>query len=452
MRGIQLTPQGHSFQYPLEGYKFRLRRQAAQRSFIPQGYKFRLRRQAAQLSFNLISQLLLLSLWLPLVMLPGRGAAGAETAGSQNDCLQCHNELWAQASAKRYIHAPFLEKQCTGCHAADTPFDINDPGLPDAENEAREWLGKSLAPATSHWFSFAAGTTPAIMVLEASYGSMVRLYREIPLPPLTELTNIADTYGPDPPRISRVKVLEVKKDIFLTASISWRTDRPTGAMITYGVQELHQTTPLNGRLQTEHLETLTSLKPGQTYRFKISAEDAVGNKSESDIFTFSTAATFENPAEKPRPAECCSAVPLGLESHFFRNGDLYLINITCARPVKIFFTLKNGAKVDSEPTDGAETIEPQPPQVTRHIITTEEESVTFIICKGCHQNLAGHHPVNVYPKRGMVIPADYPTLADGRISCVTCHDPHAANLNYLMRKDYQQELCVGCHQSFRPTG
>jgi D-alanyl-D-alanine carboxypeptidase/D-alanyl-D-alanine-endopeptidase (penicillin-binding protein 4) len=55
------TPQGHSFQYPLEGHKFRLSRQIAQLSFIPQGHKFRLSRQIAQLSFIFLAVHLLLA-------------------------------------------------------------------------------------------------------------------------------------------------------------------------------------------------------------------------------------------------------------------------------------------------------------------------------------------------------------------------------------------------------
>jgi predicted CXXCH cytochrome family protein len=374
----------------------------------------------------------------------------AEQPSPASDCLKCHNELWRKELAKRYIHAPFLEKQCRGCHAADPLANPEDPGMPVPEDEGGRWLEKSLIPATSHWFSFAAAN-PATMVLEASYGSMIRLHREIPLPPLADLTDLTATYGRHPPEISRVKVVEVKKEVFLTASISWRTDRPTGAMITYGVTELRQTTPRNNRLQTEHLETLTNLEQGRTYRFKVIAEDAGGNRTESAIFSFSTAATFANPDEKTREADCCLAVPLGLESNFFRQGDRYLVNITCARPVKIFFNLHDNAKTEKETPE-----EPEPPDQTprevRHIITTEEESVTIIVCKGCHRGITAHHPVNVFPKKGMRIPADYPTLADGRISCITCHAPHAANRNYLMNKDYRQELCVGCHKSFMPTG
>ena len=396
---------------------------------------------------HLSGQIVLL---LVFALIPPSGIASPENPAPQNDCLKCHKEIWQEETAKRYIHPPFLEKNCTKCHAANNLANLKDPATSSADDESENWPAKNLIAATSHWFEFDASENPAIMRLEASYGSMVRIYREIPLPPLDDLTDLADVYGRDPPKISQVKVLEVQKGIFLTASISWQTDRPTGSMLTYGVRELRQTTPRNDRLQTEHLETLSNLEADQTYRFRIMAEDGVGNRTESDIFKFSTATTFSDPEEKPVTQNCCLAAPLGLMSNFFRRGDRYLVNITAIRPVKLFFALNTNCPLLTEAPSKPEALEDQP-QITRHIITNENEITTFIVCKTCHRDFICRHPVNVYPKRGMKIPSDYPTMTDGRVSCISCHAPHASNLKQRIIKDHRQELCSGCHNSFNPT-
>ncbi|MEN8134802.1 MAG: cytochrome c3 family protein [Thermodesulfobacteriota bacterium] len=395
-----------------------------------------------------ISQLIrYIILLLLFALVPCTKATPTENSASPNDCLKCHNEIWQEEIAKRYIHPPFREKKCTGCHATNNRVRLKDPVISSSGDDSENWTGKNLIPATSHWFEFKSAENPATMILEASYGSMVRLYREIPLPPLDNLTDVTDVYGQNPPKIYNVTVPEVKKGIFLSASISWQTDRPTGSMITYGVGKLQQNTPLNNRLQTEHLETLSSLEADQTYRFRITAEDAIGNRTDSDIFKFSTTTTFSKLAKKPVPKDCCLVAPLGLKSKFFRKGDRYLVNITVIRPVKLLFALLGQKCPITEAPNEPETLDEQP-QTTKHIITNKEETTTFIICKTCHRDFICRHPVNVYPKRGMKVPSDYPTMADGRVSCISCHAPHASDHQYRMIKDHRQELCIGCHSSF----
>ena len=235
----------------------------------------------------------------------------------------------------------------------------------------------------------------------------------------------------------------MKKGIFLAASIYWQTDRPTGSMITFGVDKLQQVTPIGNR-KTEHLETLVDLKHDQTYQFRITAEDDFGNRTESDVFKFSTAATFSNPAREAVAENCCSGKrALSLKSNIFRRGDQYLTNITGTQPFKIVLSLKNNFNVKTEAVNWDEDEE--------HIILAEDKVSTFLICKRCH-SYSDHHPVNVYPKKGMKVMADHPTMSDGRISCVSCHDPHASNLEFLLIKDKQQALCVCCHNILKYSG
>ncbi|MBN2373185.1 hypothetical protein JXL19_05310 [bacterium] len=77
------------------------------------------------------------------------------------------------------------------------------------------------------------------------------------------------------------------------------------------------------------------------------------------------------------------------------------------------------------------------------------------ICKGCHDNKrarADNHPVNIVPskERGIRIPEDFP-LADGRLTCVTCHRMNCQgekkNPLFLRGGPYKKRLdaCLVCH-------
>jgi len=372
----------------------------------------------------------------------------SENKTSPKECLDCHEGIWDEATAKVYIHAPFQEKKCIVCHAADTPLNTEEEATDETDPEHKDWTGRSLVPATSHWFEFSTNGKNAAMVLEASYGSTVRLYQEIPLPPLNELENLENAFG-EPPLIANVAVIEIKKGVFLTATISWRTDHPTTSKITYWIKGKQESTLTDPILQTDHQETLTELMKDEIYRFKINAEDPVGNIAESGPFEFSTAKTFSNQTADDFLVQCCFAAPLGLESHFYRKDDHYLINITLARPVRLFFKIKEDNNFEND-TVGSPDPKTNLPTEIKHIVINEKKIIGLIICKKCHRNLTGHHPVNVFPKKGMVVPSDYPVLDDGRISCITCHTPHASDLRFLVIKDHRQELCIGCHSELAP--
>lgn len=382
-----------------------------------------------QLNITQLNRSLILLLLFALIIFTA--SVSTENLGSLKNCLECHEDIWVDETNKNFIHEPFLEKDCIVCHSENASLLFDDEA----------WTDTSPLASTSHWFEFDACEPPPTIILQASFSNMVCLTREIPFPPLDDLSELSDVYEQSPPKITDVEVLEVKKGIFLTATIYWQTDRPTGSTIIFGVKKLRQTTPGDRQLRTEHLETLSDLKFGQTYQFRITAEDTVGNRTESDIFEFGTFSTFSNPTLKSVAENCSLTKALSLKSNIFRKDDQYLLNITGTQPFKIFLRLKNNDNIKTETLN-----EPIEDVFYNHIILAEEEISTFLACKKCH-NDSEHHPVNVYPKRGMQVLSDYSTMADGRISCISCHAPHASNLQFLLVKDKRQGLCSDCHAS-----
>ena len=64
------------------------------------------------------------------------------------------------------------------------------------------------------------------------------------------------------------------------------------------------------------------------------------------------------------------------------------------------------------------------------------------LCLACHPDRKAptEHQVDIVPSmqvRGL-------PLQEGRMTCVTCHDPHANRYGSLLRKP-ETELCLSCH-------
>jgi predicted CXXCH cytochrome family protein len=68
------------------------------------------------------------------------------------------------------------------------------------------------------------------------------------------------------------------------------------------------------------------------------------------------------------------------------------------------------------------------------------------LCLNCHlidgTQRAHRHPYGVKPKNKLAVPL---TLGeDGKLECLSCHEPHAARANDLLRSD-RSNVCLGCH-------
>lgn len=65
------------------------------------------------------------------------------------------------------------------------------------------------------------------------------------------------------------------------------------------------------------------------------------------------------------------------------------------------------------------------------------------LCLKCHKELDFHrHPYNVKPKRQLA--TDLKLADSGNLECITCHNPHAADTEHLLRVN-QGVTCFGCH-------
>lgn len=94
-----------------------------------------------------------------------------------------------------------------------------------------------------------------------------------------------------------------------------------------------------------------------------------------------------------------------------------------------------------------------PASSDHHAGQRNPEELAIEACHDCHlpASLGTSHPVRLYSTSQVIIPADLPTVNDGMMTCVTCHDPHGSTGKSLVRETVKTKLCVACHIRFKGT-
>lgn len=342
------------------------------------------------------------------------------------DCAGCHESL-EEAAQRQNLHDPFREKACEYCHAAEIAEALTEAEL--KEQQRVTWFGESPAPFASHAFLLPDSKVRELLVIDVKNddGSFTR--HEVAIPPLADLVATGDPG--QAPALSAVQVLQLKPGVFLSATIGWQTDTITDALVRYGEQELSQSVGPVSRLGREHQVVLPNLRANRTYRFVAVSRDLFGRSQASEPVTFSTAASFTAPSTaSPEPGQTTADV--GFLHEFRRHGDDYLLELAFASPTQVYVGSRGQVRHEGMPNDEF------------HEGLSGKTVMSFQACMSCHQPHL--HPLNVAPtKPGIAIPPEFPTLSGGRITCTSCHAPHASNHDFYMRKPDKQELCASCH-------
>jgi predicted CXXCH cytochrome family protein len=188
---------------------------------------------------------------------------------------------------------------------------------------------------------------------------------------------------------------------------------------------------------TEHEVLIADLKPGKTYRFAAASRDLFGNRLVSPPQTFSTRVPFSAPAPAPVPEK------VRVAARYFRTADQLLLRFSANQPVGI--RLQAFGNPAAAGADGGRKAAVLP---EGHPALAAPRFLNLDVCVSCHPGSRGSksHPVDIFPKKGMHIDANiYRLLENGRISCMSCHVPHAADSEYRLVRAGKKALCLGCH-------
>lgn len=67
------------------------------------------------------------------------------------------------------------------------------------------------------------------------------------------------------------------------------------------------------------------------------------------------------------------------------------------------------------------------------------------LCSSCHEGYRHMHPVKIAVAPDLKSPEDLPLDKDGKITCITCHDPMEGTGVHRRKKVVGRALCLNCH-------
>lgn len=368
----------------------------------------------------------------------GEGIAGGAIGPEQ--CCACHREVCEDTASKRYVHAPVREKQCALCHIATTGAD-RIPVAKKEESKVRWLPGSYPRQEMEYWFSVPPALAGKKIILQADGQGKKTLQMEVQLPNFLEAEQLAAVSKP--PEITELNVEEIKQGVFLTARVTWKTDRVTDSTVLYGENEATRKNIVDPWLSKDHEVLLTDLQPRKTYTFSVAARDIFGNQKVSPPKTFSTHAFFSKPSiEKAKTTE-----KVTVSGKYFRVDNRLFARFVANQPTSMRLgTLDELSQVSTQnPTSQAGKLPPN------HLPLTDSHFLNTGVCYTCHPQIKGvsSHPVNVKPKRGMIIDRDvYKLSDDGSLTCMSCHVHHASDNEGRVVKSDKKKLCLGCHKNF----
>ncbi|MCK9295177.1 MAG: hypothetical protein M0P70_08825 [Desulfobulbaceae bacterium] len=361
----------------------------------------------------------------------------------QTQCLKCHKQDFEQDLLKKYIHQPFADRKCPECHvkAKDSP---SPAGQPSPDQQARSkisWLCMSPSTSEHHTFLLPANHASGKILIDAKAPGKSPFYQSLAFPAASSMARAENDQIP--PQITDIRA-DVRQGILINAIITCQTDEKTNVTVRYGIEDLGQTIEEKYCYATDHNLTLPGLKKGSTYLVAITCRDIFGNSATSPVFRFSTADISPLPPPAPEN-QSAGSERIAIKHHFFTLNDKnVMLELTANLPVSIAL----GTSAD-EPAERPTILikSAQSADTEEHIPLANKKYSSMTICAACHQgfNQQKSHPVNILPSGKIKIPPEYPTLPDGRISCMTCHINHAANIEYRLIKSSRKELCLGCH-------
>ncbi len=375
--------------------------------------------------------------------------AEPSTGTSDKECVRCHKKMINIQATKLYVHKPFIEKKCTICHlAGKNP--AQDRENQSAKSELRRpvkqkihWISRHFDPSRVHWFLVPASQVDDTLFLQTSGDRNKPALTRISLPPVNELP--VQTNNQQGPAIDGISFVGLQRGVFLSAIVQWHTDRPSGAQVFYGLKSSEEnTTPFDPTLTTDHTLQLSPVLPGKNYQYIVAAQDVYGNVHRSNPHFFSTGSTYILPRVKAETVQ--SGKPMLEYTLSSVNGN-YLLHVIADRPtfmtIGVHRELRKNTVITSSGLTGKEKRFRHPPMKSRF-------EVSMIVCKACHKAYweGATHPVGVRPRMNMRIPKKYPVLADGRITCMSCHQFHGSNYEARMIQSSKKALCIGCHKNY----
>lgn len=339
----------------------------------------------------------------------------AEDFASSTACIKCHQKAYEQSVMSPYRHLN-ADRECARCHIYTKPAINIDIASTSYQNNVI--LKINIPPKKSY----------RVVAKAKDKGEQ----QSKQLNTLLDVNTIVveDSEGVSP-KILDIKVTEVSHGTFASATITWKTNLPTNSGVKYGLTDKYGEKQFNDFFQlTEiHRVSLSGLKPNSVYHYQIQAEDVFHNTTLSEELTLDTGKTFK--LEESASVDDGSQPEIG-SLRFFRIKDDHntYVKIFTSKPSALLLNLRE----DIDPTSHGYGLLPK-------------STTTIDICVECHKSGSSHR-VRIKIRPELKTSLELPTIGDGLITCVTCHEAHGANHSNLLRFESSEKksvLCIKCH-------
>ena len=341
-----------------------------------------------------------------------------ESELSTEQCVKCHKEVYDNALSNQYQHS--VTNQCPKCHVNPESNDIVTHRLTFAPliREGIVYLGE-LSEDQFYYANVTgtdrSGNVSDPVTVEIMPGRVMRHREQYPEYKLQDLSNIS--------------VDEITKRAYVKAAISWTTNTFATSEIVYRMSsEPLRSIGLEKVFTKEHNIELDGLMHKRTYYFRVVSTDIYGNTLRSGEYTIDTSGELSRKSGH----ESDNKIQLDIEgTQVFRkdrDNGLYL-RVSANRLSSISVLIKEKGKKDEN----------------HSVDLFPARKLKIDVCYSCHPH-GSSHPVGIKAESPKVsTPQGLPTIEDGIITCVTCHEPHGGNRKYYHRVDFKKALCMRCH-------
>lgn len=344
----------------------------------------------------------------------------------QSSCLSCHFDIIGKSI---YIHQPVLEEKCDACHV---------PGENTSKKSKQAKKQKVTTIHTKGVHHYGIFYLKPGQDYDFSLTVFDEKGREVKknISPL-RLNLIPESKDTTPPKVLNFCISKIERGIFYSAQIEWITNEPSIFWLQYGRGHSNEGTVTGDNFSFIHKAILTGLEANSIYSVRIYLRDLFDNESSPYEINFEVKPMTKSCKFTSDTSEDNATLAIS-KFEIVRKGKKVIVLWDTTKMASTILTLK---PIISYPQEQSINIKKP------HVSFINPKNTVIAICKKCHLEESGRlaHPINIALSSKMEIPVDLP-LIENRITCITCHNPHAENYIFMLRKSHKKELCISCHK------
>lgn len=331
-------------------------------------------------------------------------------------CKRCHEDVYKKALASPYQHKVAIDN-CAVCHLSDPAGKSDDIEIMSHTFNKEEIFPLKKLRSDSEY-------RVEIVAIDSDDRKSAPSILAIKPPDINEWAISQQI------EVSGLKIHKIEQGIFASASLFWRTDIPGTTEIEYGLtKDFENRLTVDDHYTREHRISMNGLEGDKRYYFRVISRDVHGNVARSERNTLDTSQVFSGKADVIGITDSAPIIDHAEVFKVEKRG--FYITISLNKPCRILLKISEKAKVEEKFV---------------HFVPSKRDSA-ITACIRCHGQ-GETHPVGVRAKNpDTITPDDLPTIEGGILTCVTCHDPHGSDKQFLARVEFNTKICIKCHIS-----